>query len=197
MSEQILKHRKELARHMANGNFEYTDGGILILGADVLARGVYIHSENGGKNEQIDPNLLPEQGLHQMLDVVFGAAAKPAGWYLAIFSGQINPADGWTAANFAATANEITSATEGYSNATRPQFTPSPAAAKQITNFGNKALFNIVCATSITIEGAALLSNSGKGSTSGALASGTRFAQPRTQYNGDVFELGYGVALAS
>jgi len=197
MSAQILKHRKEMARHLAEKNYEYTEGGILILGADVLARGVYIHSENGGQNEQIDPNLLPEQGLHLMLDVLFGSAPKPAGWFLAIYSGQVSPTDSWTAANFSATANEITSNTEGYSNVTRPQFTPSPAAAKQITNIGNKAVFNIACASSIVIEGAALLSNSGKGSGSGVLASATRFSNPRTQYNGDAFELGYGVSLTS
>lgn len=197
MNEQILKHRRELAREYARGNYEQTEGGLLIKGVDVLASGVYFASVNGGALEVEGENLLPEEGLHHMLNVAFGATAKIANWYLALFAGQINPTDGWTAASFATTASEIVSATEGYSNATRPAFTGSPAAAKQITNLAAKATFNIVCTTSLVVEGAALLSSSGKGSTGGVLASASRFNQARTLYNGDVYELGYGVSLTS
>lgn len=198
MSEHILKHRQALAAALAGGNFTESDGGILIQGGfDVLAKGVYYHSVNGGQDLRIDPNLLPDEGLLHMLNVCFGATAKVATWYLALFSGQINPAANWTAANFAATASEITSATEGYSDTTRRTFTSAPAAANQITNLAAKAQFNIVCTTSLSVEGAALLSNSGKGSTSGVLASATRYSAPRVLYNGDVYEVGYGVALSS
>lgn len=198
MSESILKHSKELARHIAEGKFKYTEGGILIEGgADVLASGAYFASVNGGSLEHEGDNLIPDEGLLHMLNVVFGAVAKVPSWYLALFSGQINPASNWTAANFAATANEITSGTEGYSNATRPVFTAAPAAANQITNFAAKATFNIVCTTSVLVEGAALLSSSGKGSTSGVLASASRYNRVRELYDGDTYTLGYGVSLTA
>ncbi|HAR06003.1 MAG TPA: hypothetical protein DCR72_10590 [Pseudomonas sp.] len=197
MSAKILKHRNELARLMATGNYEFTEGGILIRGADVLAKGEYFASVNGGPLEHEGDNLLPDEGLLHMLNVVFGATAKVPAWYLALFSGQINPAANWSASNFAATANEIVSATEGYSNATRPGFATAPAAANQITNLAAKATFNIVCTTTLSVEGAALLSNSGKGSTSGVLASASRYNQPRLLYNGDTYDLGYGVTLTA
>lgn len=197
MSEQILRHSRELAAHLANGNYKVSDGGLLILGADVLASGTYYHSVNGGDDEQEDKNLLPDEGLLHMLNVAFGATPKIANWYLALFAGQINPAANWTAANFAATASEIVSATEGYSNANRPTFVSSPAAAGQITNLAAKAVFNIVCTTSLIVEGAAMLSSNGKGSTAGVLASASRYAQQRILYNGDAYEVGYGVNLSS
>lgn len=198
MSEHILKHRQALAAALAGGHFTEHDGGILIQGGfDVMAKGVYYHSVNGGQDLRVDPNLLPDEGLLHMLNVAFGATPKVANWYLALFSGQINPAANWTAANFAATASEITSATEGYSEGTRRQFTSAPAAANQITNLAAKAVFTIACTTSISVEGAALLSSNGKGSTSGVLASATRYAQPRILYNNDSYECGYGVSLTS
>lgn len=198
MSEQLIKHRREIATALSNGHYELTDGGVLIkAGIDALATGVYVHSVNGGQDLREDPNLLVDEGILHMLNVAFGATAKTANWYLALFANQINPAANWTAGNFAATAGEITSGTEGYSNATRPIFTSAPAAAGQITNLAAKAAFNIVCTTSLNVEGAALLSNSGKGSASGVLASASRYNATRTLYNGDVYEVGYGVSLSA
>lgn len=198
MSEQFMKHRREIAAAIASGAYEFTEGGVLIkAGIDALATGLYWHSVNGGEDLQVDHNLLPDEGILSMLNVNFGATAKIANWYLALYSGQINPAANWTAANFASTASEIVSNTEGYSNATRPAFVSAPAAAGQITNLASKAQFNIVCTTSLIVEGAAMLSNSGKGSTAGVLASASRYSAPRTLYNGDVYEVGYGVSLSA
>lgn len=198
MLKQFMKHRREIAAALAAGKYEVTDGGLLIkAGIDALATGVYVHSVNGGQDLREDPNLLPDEGILHMLNVTFGATAKVPNWYLALFANQINPAPNWTAANFAATAGEITSSTEGYSNSTRPAFTSSPAAAGQITNLAAKAAFNIVCTTSLNVEGAAMLSNSGKGSGAGVLASASRYSATRTLYNGDVYEVGYGVSLSA
>ena len=65
-----------------------------------------------------------------------------------------------------------------------------------IGNLSSKAVFTIVCTTSINISGAALLSSNTKGSTSaGTLASASRFGTVRTVNSGDAFELGYEVEL--
>ena len=71
MNEQIQKHRREIARAYASGNYEQSDGGILIKGVDVLASGVYYASVNGGDTEEEGTNLLPEEGLHHMLNAGF------------------------------------------------------------------------------------------------------------------------------
>ncbi|MBX9914092.1 MAG: hypothetical protein K2Y25_09345 [Pseudomonadaceae bacterium] len=195
--DKIQKHSGEFAGALAAGNFEMTADGLLFPKQGVLASGIYYGSVNGGDDEEEGKNLLPDQSMLDMLNVYFGAGTKRPNWYLALFAGQINPAANWTAANFAATASEIVSGSQGYSNATRPAFTTAPAAANQIGNIASKAAFNIVCTTSLNVEGAALLSDSGKGSTGGVLASAARYAQPRIVYNGDVYEVGYLVSLTS
>lgn len=188
-----MNHQKEIAQFVRNGDYEVTSEGLLIH-KGILARGRYIHSVNGA-DEQIDPNLIPAEGIEYILNSAMGALAKISTWYLAVFSGAVNPAANWTAANFAATATEITSGTEGYSNLTRPTWTPAVASGGVIGNVASKATFTIACTTSINISGAALLSDSTKGGTSGKLASASRFGSVRQVYNGDSFELGYEVEL--
>lgn len=188
-----MNHMQEIAKFVRKDDYEATESGILIHGS-ILARGVYTHSVNG-KDERRDHNLVPAEGIAYILSVALGGAAAISAWYLAPFSGAVNPASNWTAANFASNASEITSNTEGYSNVTRPAWTPSGVSGGIIGNLANKAAFNIVCTTSINIAGAGLLSSDIKGGTSGKLVSASRFSTVRQVYTGDVFELGYEVEL--
>lgn len=188
-----MNHQKEIAQFVKNGDFEVTPEGLLIH-RSILARGRYTHSVNG-KDVQVDHNLIPTEGIAYILGAALGATAKITTWYLAVFSGNVNPAASWTAANFATQASEITSTTEGYSNATRPVWTPGAVSAGVIGNLASKATFDIVCTTSVNISGAALLSSNTRGGTTGSLASASRFATVRQVYNGDAFELGYEVEL--
>lgn len=188
-----MKHQKDIAKFVKNEDFEVTDAGLLIH-RSILARGRYTHSVNGA-DVQVDHNLIPTEGIAYILGAALGATSKITTWYLAVFSGAVNPAASWTAANFAANASEITSTTEGYSNATRPAWTPGAVSAGVIGNLSSKAVFNIACTTSVNISGAALLSTNTRGGTTGTLASASRFASVRQVYNGDAFELGYEVEL--
>jgi hypothetical protein len=188
-----MKHANEIADFLKNGDFEKTSEGLLIH-RSIMARGKYTHSVNG-KDEQIDFNLIPAEGIAYILDSALGSTAKISAWYLAAFSGNVSPASNWTAANFATQATEITSTTEGYSNVTRPAWTPGNATAGVIGNLSSKAVFNIVCTTSVNISGAALLSSNVRGGTAGVLASASRFTTVRQVYSGDAFELGYEVEL--
>lgn len=188
-------HRKEFRKELINGNFEVSPEGIVFPRQSVLATGEYLDWINGvfqGKS----PNLVVDQGLMHMLNVVFGATSKASTWYLALYSGAISPAANWTAANFASTATEITSNSEGYSDTTRREWVDNVAAANAIDNVGSEATFNIECASSINVNGAALLSDNTKGGTSGVLASATRYGAQRTLYDGDVYKVGYRVTLA-
>lgn len=192
--KNLEKHAREIAGFVRNGDFEQTDEGIIIRSA-IRARGRYVHSVNGGQDEREDFNLVPAQGILHFLNVTLGASPKLSNWYLAPFSGAVNPAANWTAANFAANATEIVSASEGYSNVTRPQWTPGAAAAGVIGNLTNRAVFNIVCTTTINIAGAGLLSDNVRGGVDGVLISASRYNSVRTVNNGDAFELGYEVEL--
>lgn len=188
-----MKYANDIAKFIESGDFEATDEGLLIH-RSILARGRYTHSVNG-QDVQVDPNLIPTEGITYILGSALGSTSKISTWYLAVFSGAVTPTASWTAANFASNASEITSTTEGYSNATRPAWTPGSVAAGVIGNLSSKAVFNIVCTTSVNISGAALLSSNTRGGTSGVLVSASRFGTVRQVYSGDAFELGYEVEL--
>ena len=115
--------RKELAAAIHHENFDVTAEGIFFPKQGVMASGEYFDRINGGDWERT-PNLIVTEGLAHILSVALGATAKPAGYFLALFSGAAAPAANWTAANFAAAASEIVSMTEGYTSPTRPAWTP-------------------------------------------------------------------------
>lgn len=191
----LRKHAREFLNYLSRHRYERTDdGAIYFPQAHAFAAGEYVHSSNGGE-EVTDPNLLPTAALNHMLSVTLGAGTQAPAWYLALFGGAYTPVAGLDAATFASAAAEITSNSEGYTSATRPVWTPAAASAGAIDNVASKAAFTIATATSITIRGAALLSNATKGGTAGTLISATRFSADRVQYAADVFSLGYRVRL--
>lgn len=145
----------------------------------------------------LTPNMLPAEGIKDCLDTWLGGTAKKAGWYIGLYASAINPASTWTGANVAATAGEITSQTEGYSEVTRPQFTPNAAAGGAIDNVGQEAAFTIVSTGIVNVEGAFLISDNARGGTAGVLGSAARYANTRALQNGDAYKVGYRVTLTS
>jgi hypothetical protein len=188
-----MKYQNDIKRFMESGDFTETDGGLLVHSA-IMVRGKYTHSVNGGQEERVDYNLLPAEGIKHLLDVCLGATAKTATWYLSLF-GNATPAANWTAAGYPVSASEITSGTEGYSETHRQAWVPGVATAGVIGNLASRAEYTIVTASTLDIYGAALHSSQTKGGTAGVLVSASRFANKRTQSNGDTFELGYEVEL--
>jgi hypothetical protein len=160
----------------------------------IRAVGRYVHSVNG-KDVRYDYNLVPTEGIAYFLGVGLAATAKLSAWFLAPYSGNVDPAANWTGANFASLATEIVSLTEGFSNTTRPAWTPGAVTAGVIGNLAAKAVFNVVCTTNVNIAGAGMLSVNTRGGTTGTLVSASRFSSVRAVYNGDAFELGYEVEL--
>lgn len=188
-----MKFMKEIVAFLQRGDYQETDEGLLIH-SSLIARGKYTHSVNGG-DERIDYNLIPAEGIAYMLDAGLNGGTPITNWYLGLFSGAVDPASNWTAANFASLATEITSTSEGYTEVTRQAWTPAAPAGGVISNTGTKAQFTIAATTSINVSGAALLSDSARGGTTGTLVSASRFASARTLYDADVFELAYEVEL--
>lgn len=193
----LQKHAGEFGRYLRNHQYEITDnGGVLFVRAAAVAEGGYLHDVNGA-DERFDPNLLPDQGLIYLLAAGLNNATRSAVWYLSLYAANYTPLPGLTAANYPATANEITSNTEGYTEATRPVWTPTAPTTPMIDNLANRAAFTIATASSLTVNGAALLSDPTKGAVTGTLVSATKFSAARTLFNTDVFNLAYRVQMTS
>ena len=198
MENSLKKHAGEFAAALASHKYERTgDGrGLYFPKAKAFISGTYIHDVNG-QDERADPNLLPDEGLMYLLTVGLYNGTKLPTWNLALYAANYTPLANLTAASFPATASEITSITEGYTEATRPIWTPSAPSVNMIDNLANKAAYTIATASSLVVNGAALLSESAKGAVTGKLVSATKFGAARTLYNTDVFNLAYRVQLTS
>lgn len=193
----LQKHAGEFGRYLRNNQYEVTDnGGILFARAAAVGNGGYLHDVNG-YDEQFDHNLLPDEGLIYLLSVGLNNGSKLATWYLSLYAANYTPLAGLTAASYPATASEITSLSEGYTETTRPVWTATAPTTPLIDNLANKAAFTIATASSLTVNGAALLSEATKGAVTGKLVSATKFSAARTLYDTDVFNLAYRVQLTS
>lgn len=175
---------------------DYTsnDDGSITTGQGITAKGEYYDRINGGEWTRTE-NLIPTEGLAHILNVALGTTPKPASYHLALFSAAAQPQANWTAASFASTASEIVSMTEGYSAATRPTWTPTNTATNSIDNMAAVAKVTMKTASSLTVQGAAMLTNSTKGGTTGALISASKYAAPRVFQDGDTYEIGYRISL--
>ena len=175
---------------------DYTsnDDGSITTGQGITAKGEYFDRINGGEWTRTE-NLIPTEGLAHILNVALGTTTKPASYHLALFSAAAQPAANWTAASFASAASEIVSMTEGYSAATRPTWTPTNTSTNSIDNMAAVAKVTMKTASSLTVQGAAMLTNSSKGSTAGALISASKYAAPRVFQDGDTYEIGYRISL--
>ena len=193
MQEQL---KKELAKAIHNENFDVMESGLYFPTQSVGVKGEYFDRINDGEWMQTQ-NLITKEGLIDVLNTYFiNSKAKQAGFYLALFSGATAPASNWTAANFAAVASEITSLTEGYTSATRPQFNPASATNQTyIDNLTNTARLTIATSSQLNVTGTALLTNSARGGTTGVLVSATKYAAARVFQNGDTYDVGYRFAL--
>ena len=191
----MTKLRNELAAAIHHENFDVTAEGIFFPKQGVMASGEYFDRINGGEWDRTK-NLIVTEGLAHLLSVALGATAKPAGHFLALFSGAAAPAANWTAASFAAAASEIVSMTEGYTSPTRPAWTPpSSTATGSIDNMAAIASVTMATASQLNVSGAALLTNSTRGGTTGALISATKYPVDRVFQNGDTYDIGYRLSL--
>lgn len=196
IDRDLQKHAAEFRGYLRNHKYDVTDDGILFPKAGAMASGEYFFDTDGERPES-SHNLIPSAALEYILDVALGATAAQPAWYLALYSGAYTPVAGLTAASFSSSATEIVSAVEGYSEVTRRPWNADPAAGGAKDNVADRAAFSIKTAGSITIRGAALVSSSTKGGTSGILVSASRFTNDRVEYDGNVFNLGYRARIRS
>ena len=190
--------QQEAAREIRAERFDITPEGIYLPRIGARAAGEYFGRVNGGAWQKEGDNLIVTEGFAHLLNVTFDTStAKPAGYYLAIFSGNTAPAANWTAASFAAVASEIVSMTEGHTGATRPVWTPAKTTTGSIDNMAAVASLTIATSSQLNVTGAALLTGSARGGTTGVLVSASLYAAPRTFQAGDIYELGYRINLTT
>lgn len=187
---------KDLENDLKAENYQMTEQGIYFPKQGILAQGEYFDRINGGEWKTTH-NLVVNEGLAHLLNVAMGTTAKPAGYYLALFSGATAPAANWKAANFASVAAEIVSMTEGYTSATRPQWTPQNTSTNSIDNFNAVAKVTIATTSQLTVTGAAMLTNSTKGGTTGTLISASKYTAARVFQDGDEYEIGYRLSFTA
>lgn len=189
---EIMKHKKDFIRAIERGEYRKTAEGLLFPYIGATLTGEF--TIDGAHPQQ---NTLMLEGLTYLLETGLRAGIASTAWYVALYGGDYTPpVDGsLTAAAFPLAAGEITSATEGYAEVTRPAWQASAAANGVMNNYGSEATFTIATATVVTIRGAAILSANTKGSTVGRILSAKRFVTDEVRSNGSVFQLGYQVRL--
>ena len=122
-------------------------------------------------------NLVTNQGKNLTNDVMFGATAKIATWYVAIFESNTTILVSHTYASPGFT--ECTA----YDEATRPEYIDAPSASQVMTNVASRAVFTMNAGK--TIYGAALVGGGSsptvKGNTAGggSLYSASQFSSSK------------------
>ena len=199
MSDQdLLRHAGEFSRALRGNKFEISPEGVLLPEAKIYIRGLYSHrvrNKDGASPWIDDPNLLPTEGINTMLDNLIAASGAAA--YISLYASAISPAANWTAASYPATAAEITSGSEGYTEGTRVAWSTAAAASGSKDNYASAAVFTIITATTLTVNGVGLHTVSTKGGTTGKLLSATRFGSARSFSNTDEFDVKYRLTITS
>ena len=194
IDKDLLKHAREFKGYLDNHQYDVTDEGILFPKAGAISSGEYFFDTDGERPDTAS-NLQPVQGLNYLLEAGLRNGANHTQWYLAIFTGAYTPTSSLTAQTFASSATEIAGNAEGYTETTRRPWMSAAATGGTADNVADRAAFTIASANELIIRGAALLSDPVKGGTNGVILSIARFANQRTESDGNVFNLGYRVYL--
>lgn len=175
LNTDFIAHRLEFARALDNFQYELTDTGIYFPHQKVHVGGGFTTWVNGC-DQQYDPNLVPAEGLAQVLKAGLGAQA----WYIAPFVNNVAVQSTLTAATFTSTMGEFTA----YDEAARPAWTvPADPAAGVYTNAASPAVItassSVGTTTGVDIYGLALIGASAKSATTNKLAACVLFSGPR------------------
>jgi hypothetical protein len=185
--------RQELRRTFANGNYEPTeDGGVLVPRAGLKISGVFanrVKRDGVWTPWEYDNNIFVNEGLNHVLGVTFSAVTPITTWYIGIFEANYTPLATDNAANIAANSTESTA----YTEANRVTWAEGGEASQSITN-STTADFSINATK--TMYGAFLVSSSTKSGTSGTLAAASKFAASRSVVNLDTLSITYTLTAA-
>lgn len=174
--------RNEIRRALRNYAYEKSPGGILIQGAGLLFGGCFGSKalEEGADPRDLawafGPNAVGNEFINATLNAMFNGGSPPANWYVAPFTTNLAPTSAITAATFAGTQGEYT----GYSEGTRQVWTSNATSSAQVVSNSAAAATFTIAGSPATLEGAALLTASGKGATTGTYGAGGLFGVANT-----------------
>ncbi|MGH8025999.1 MAG: hypothetical protein ACREO0_04640 [Pseudoxanthomonas sp.] len=166
MNKQLIK---DAARAVRNNRHEVDGARIFVPGVNMFFGGIMSasYAPPGGEfgPRHIAPNRVVLEGRNLILNLLRGASAPAL--FLAPFSGDVEPADNWTGANFSANATEIVA----YTSATRVPWTTVAATTAQLTNAAALAAAQITfnAGGPYIVRGLALLGSNAKGGGAGPL----------------------------
>lgn len=181
----------KMKRAILDGRFEETEQGIFVPSERSMIQGVVCYGKRGEELEWTH-NLIVDEGLNYLVGAATGDTTAISNWYVAVFSGDVTVQASWTAANFTSNATEVTA----YEESSRPSWSPGSVASGARDSFSNKASFTSD-ADGTVIRGAALISASGKESTSGKLMGATRFSSDKPLDEGEILDVGYGLQISA
>lgn len=192
----LMKHRGEVLRALANHKYEVMDDGGIVLraGINAIPMGVFDvdHRRAGGLLARTaGSNVIPTEGLNHILSVIIAGGSQVLTWYMGLFEGNVTPASSLTAATFTSTTTECTA----YAESARVEYKEGTASAGVIDNASDRAIFTMNATK--TVYGGALLSASAKSSTSGVLLAAARFASARNVVADDELSCRYTLTLTS
>lgn len=168
---------REFRRLVSNHKWERDDdGGIYIGEAKAVMRGNFEVWAPDGMGLQVGHNLWTTEGFNYLLSVGVNDGTKLSTWYVAPFGANVAVANTLTAATFASTQTELTTA---YSQSTRVAYVETAPASGSVNNTSNPAIIT-AASTNVSVWGFGILSESAKNSTSGKLLCATTFSSVRT-----------------
>ena len=172
---KIDKHLPELRRAIRNNKQEFTESGLVVPSMGLFA-GFACETTVNGADPQLTHNLLTLEGRRYLIAAAVTGGTQTTQFYIAPFTGNVTPADGWTAATFTATATEYTD----YTSATRVLWNRAlHATASSADNAASAASIELdVGQTGVTLRGFGLLTASAKSATTGVLISSMRHDRP-------------------
>lgn len=196
LTADLYKHRLEFARALDRHQYEVTDKGIYFPKQKVVVAGIMDHWLNG-TDHQVDPNIVPTEGLNYLLQAGVNNSGGLGSWYIAPYSANVAPGATLTAANFTSTQTEWTE----YNESTRQQWVvPGSPTGGSFDNSASLAVFTgaNTIATYDSVYGAAILSASAKSATSGKILACVAFTSGARQVHAtDLLSIQYTLAATS
>jgi hypothetical protein len=189
----LMQHRLEFARALDNSQYETSERGLYFPRQKVFVSGGFTTWVNG-QDMQFDPNLVPAEGLAQILKSGLGATA----WYVAPFVNNTTVQSTLTAATFTATMGEFTA----YDESTRQAWTvPTDPVAGVYSNSASLAVItassSVGTGAGVDIYGAAVIGASAKSATTGKLVCCSLFSGSRNLKAADKLTVQYDVNATS
>lgn len=191
LSPDLIRHRAEFARALANHDYDLTPAGIVFPKQKALVSGAFITTIND-RDMQVDPNIVPTEALNYLLQAGLKGTGALSAWYIAPFLNNVAPTAALTAANYETTLNEWIA----YDEAARQAYTlPASPTGGVFSNSAAPAVFTSNAAA--TIYGAGILSASAKEATTGKIFCASLFAAGRVLAAADKLTVQYDVSATS